>query len=159
MTLRSLRKAMLVALTHKVALPVLRKMRTSIPFPYTGAQLAEMEDGSVGKALFYFHKRNGLQLISQYEQHDVKHVLLGYRATECGEVCLQMFLIGNGNGSLPSLLTAAFGLLLMPDCWSRMYAAFKRGKCAGNINSICWSSSLSQPLISLRNQLNLHRRK
>jgi hypothetical protein len=76
-TLKKIRCACLVALTHNVALPVLKHVRKVKPFPYTKEQLQQMENGTVGKDLADFLGDKQLELTfplctTRYETCDTR---------------------------------------------------------------------------------------
>jgi hypothetical protein len=133
-----LRSALLVYLTHKMALPVLKIIRRPEQFPYCMNQLMQMEDGSLGKALGLFIKEKGLALLPHYARHDLKHILLQYDTTDEGEVCLQCFMLGNGHISFPVIATVLFGLFTMPEHWLAGWYAFKRGRSAASVVNWNW---------------------
>lgn len=136
--LKKIRRFLLVALTHNIALPLLKHFRKVKPFPYTPADLSAMEEGTVGKALFEFLTTKELELLSHYARHDLKHVVLGYDTTEEGELCLQSFMFGNGRVSFPVLATVLFGICTSPEYWKKMRAAYHTGKSCIPIHQWNW---------------------
>src|SRR5437899_986792 len=99
------RTALLVFLTHRIALPVLKIVRNPNHFTYDKNQLRCLPPGSLGNDLYYFLEQRNLPLLTHYARHDLKHVLLGYDTTDAGEACLQSFMLGNGRISFPVLAT------------------------------------------------------
>ncbi|MBC7866093.1 MAG: hypothetical protein H7X88_01050, partial [Gloeobacteraceae cyanobacterium ES-bin-316] len=101
----NIRSKILVYLTHKMALPVLKILRKPEVFPFSKKQLMQFEEGSLGKDLVNFIDDKELELLPYYARHDIKHILFGYDTTDDGEVCLQSFMMGNGHLSFPVVAT------------------------------------------------------
>lgn len=150
------RSALLVFLTHQMALPILKLVRAPEKFPYTRAQLQSFDDGTMGKDLVAFVHHKGLELLPYYARHDMKHILLNYDTTDEGEVCLQCFMLGNGHLSFPVLATVAFGLATMPEHWKKFRAAYKRGQTANAIEHWNWFGILQQPTAQLQAAIFKH---
>lgn len=149
-----IRSAILVCLTHNMALPLLRLIRRSTRFPYTETELLQMPDGSLGNDLMLFLKQRKLQLLPYYAKHDIKHILLQYDTTDEGEVCLQCFMLGNSHISFPVIATVIYGFATMPEYWSRFVKAYKRGKCSIQIKDWKWFEILNQPTNGLIDRIN-----
>jgi len=148
-----IRCACLVALTHNVALPVLKRFRKVKPFPYSQEALQQMTSGTMGKDLADFLHSKELPLLPHYARHDMKHVLLNYDTTEEGELCLQSFMLGNGRISFPVLATVVFGLLTAPEYWKKMYNAYQKGKQCISIHAWNWFDLLPQNTSELRTKI------
>ena len=91
-------------------------------------QLQSLPEGTLGKDIAKCLEKNGLRLVPNYESHDLKHVLLDFKMTPVDEIRMQAFMLGNGNYSIPSFAIFIFGVLLLPDLWSRFYRDFINGK-------------------------------
>jgi len=148
-----IRAAVLVFLTHRLALPVLVLVRRPKPFPYTATDLARLAPGTTGAALAAFLEAHGLQLLRHYEKHDLKHLLFGYPPTDAGEVCLQTFMLGTGHKSFPVLISVIFGILFMPDAHRAMRAAWRRGRQTPSMESTDWAALIPQPLAAVQARL------
>jgi ubiquinone biosynthesis protein Coq4 len=138
-TLVKIRSRLLVCLTHKLALPLLKLVRKPEVFPYHRNQLLAFPEGSLGRSLILMLEENDFQLLTHYAKHDMKHILLGYPTTDKGEVCLQAFMLGNGHISFPVLSTLAFGVLTMPEYWASFCHAYQRGRSAYPIHNWKWN--------------------
>src|SRR4030095_15293109 len=147
------REAILVFLTHKVALPMLKLVRRPNDFTYSENELHSFPSGTLGNDLIIFLKRRNLPLLKHYARHDLKHVLLGYDTTEEGEACLQSFMFGNGRISFPVLATVGYSFLTMPEHWSKMKEAFLQGKKSNPIHSWKWNDLLKEPTEELRGKI------
>lgn len=149
----TLRSAVLVFLTHRVALPMLQTVRRPGGFRYSELELYQMPEGSLGNDLYYFLEKRNLSLMPHYARHDIKHVLLGYDTTDEGEVCLQSFMLGNGRISFPVLATVVYGLVTMPEYWGRMRRAFRKGRASTSFHHWKWNEMVAIPTIELRNRI------
>lgn len=150
-----IRSAVLVFLTHHIALPILKIIRQPQLFPYTREQLSQMQEGSLGRELIAMLDKNNLQLLPYYAKHDIKHILLGYDTTDKGEVCLQCFMLGNGHMSFPVFITVLFGAVAAPEYWGSFVQAYKKGKRSIPINSWKWFEILQEPITALRQKIQL----
>ena len=151
--LQKIRKNILVYLTHKVALPLLKLVRRPNAFTYSEDDLQSLPFGTLGNDLFVFLKQRNLPLLKHYVRHDLKHVLLGYDTTEEGEACLQSFMFGNGRISFPVLATVTYSFITMPEYWSKMKDAFLHGKKSNPIHQWKWNEILKEPTEELRRKI------
>jgi ubiquinone biosynthesis protein Coq4 len=115
MRLNKIRETILVVLTHKIALPMLKLVRIPNEFTYSEDELKSFPSGTLGNDLYIFLRQRNLPLLKHYARHDLKHVLLRYDTTEEGEACLQSFMFGNGRISFPVLATVTYGFITMPE--------------------------------------------
>jgi ubiquinone biosynthesis protein Coq4 len=148
------RSAMLVYLTHRMALPVLRIIRKTEIFPYTRDGLKRFPDETLGKDLYNFLELKQLDLLPYYARHDIKHILLNYDTTDEGEGCLQCFMLGNRHISFPVIATVMYGFITMPEYWGSFKKAFSRGRKCAPISNWKWFDILDQPTASLKQQIN-----
>jgi ubiquinone biosynthesis protein Coq4 len=144
------RAALLVFLTHTMALPLLQLLRNEQKFKYTLAELLALPEGSLGYQLAKFLRDKNLQLLPYYARHDIKHILLGYDTTGEGEVCLQCFMLGNRHVSIPVIATVLYGFVTMPEHWREFKTAFRRGKKCEPISCWKWFEILEVPLKDLQ---------
>ena len=145
-----IRSAILVYLTHGLALPLLKRIRKPEVFPYSENDLLHFPCDSLGYDLIHFLKRKKLPLLPYYARHDIKHILLDYDTTGEGEVCLQCFMLGNGHLSFPVAATVLFGLVTMPEHWAGFVKAFKRGRNCSSISDWKWFDILYCPTQQLK---------
>ncbi|MBK7882731.1 MAG: hypothetical protein IPJ81_02030 [Chitinophagaceae bacterium] len=148
------RSKLLVYLTHKMALPVLRIIRKPEIFPFSLHELERFPDGTLGSDLVYFLHEKKLDLLPYYARHDIKHILLEYDTTDEGEGCLQCFMLGNGHLSFPVIATVLYGLITMPEYWKAFKKAYIRGKKAPPISKWKWFEILKEPTAGLKNKIN-----
>ena len=148
-----IRSAVLVFLTHSIALPILKVVRRPQLFPYNRQQLLQMQNGTMGNALIKMLDDNNLALLPYYAKHDIKHILLGYDTTDKGEVCLQCFMLGNGHISFPVFITVVFGFVAVPEHWGSFTKAYRRGRRSTPIENWKWFEILHEPVVSLQQKL------
>lgn len=148
-----IRSAVLVFLTHSIALPILKVVRRPQLFPYNRQQLLQMQEGTMGNALIKMLDDNNLALLPYYAKHDIKHILLGYDTTDKGEVCLQCFMLGNGHISFPVFITVVFGFVAVPEHWGSFTKAYRRGRRSTPIENWKWFEILHESVVSLQQKL------
>lgn len=144
---------LLVLLTHKIALPVLSKVRKPSVFRHSELELFQMQAGTLGNDLYFFLEKRNLSLMPHYARHDIKHVLLGYDTTEEGEVCLQSFMLGNGRVSFPVLATVIYGFISMPEYRASMKAAFRLGRKCTSFHHWNWDELVTEKTALLRERI------
>jgi len=152
-SLLKFRETILVFLTHKIALPMLKLVRRPNEFTYSEDELRSFPAGTLGNDLFVFLKQRNLPLLKHYARHDLKHVLLGYDTTEEGEACLQSFMSCNGRISFPVLATVTYSFITMPEYWSKMKIAYLQGKKGDPIHPWKWNELLKEPTEELRRKI------
>lgn len=98
--------------------------------------LLKFPDGSVGKILGEFLKKNRLELIAGAESHDLYHVLFSFSTSFRDEVALQFFLNGNGKKSIASFGTSIGAWFIFPLQWNYLKASYVRGKKCMDISKL-----------------------
>ena len=154
--IKAIRLAILVKLTHNLALPLLKKLRKPNKFTHSKIQLSGFPAGTLGKDLSLFLEKRGLPLLPHYARHDIKHVLLDFDTTEEGEVCLQSFMLGNGRVSFPVAATVLYGILTMPEHWKKMRAAYRQGRACHSFHGWDWNEMVYLPTENLRRIIYNH---
>lgn len=149
-----LRSALLVFLTHRMALPLLKKIRKPEYFPYAADALQQFPALTLGYDLVHFLHRKELNLLPYYAKHDIKHILLNYDTTDEGEVCLQCFMLGNGHISFPVAATVLYGLVTMPEYLGSFCKAYRRGRRSVAIKNWPWHLVVLEPTRDLQNKIN-----
>lgn len=149
-----LRSNLLVFLTHNMALPLLRIIRSPEKFPYTKDDLHLLPEGTLGKQLVTMLDSKQLKLLPYYAKHDIKHILLQYDTTDEGEVCLQCFMLGNGHLSFPVVATVMYGAFTMPEYWRSFRKAYRRGARSISINNWEWFNLLDRPTSQLIDEID-----
>ena len=151
--IKKLRSGLLVYLTHRMALPVLRLIRKPELFPFTVEELKNFPDNTLGKDLINFLEIKGLDLLPYYARHDIKHILLEYDTTDEGEGCLQCFMLGNGHLSFPVIATVLYGFVTMPEYWGSFKRAYSRGKKCTPVSDWKWFEILAEKTTDLKHKM------
>lgn len=107
-------------------IPILHKIHGTKGSEALKQELIKYPDGTIGKDLVNMVINKNLDFIPKFESHDLKHFILGYGMNAEDEIKMQAFLLGNGNYTIPCLLFVSLGVL-MPDKWTCIKDAFKRG--------------------------------
>lgn len=152
--IRKLRSKLLVFLTHQLALPILKIIRSPQKFEFTKEALYQLPEGTLGRELVTMLNKKNLRLLPYYAKHDIKHILLQYDTTDEGEVCLQCFMLGNHHLSFPVLATVVFGMITMPEYWNKFNHAYQRGSRCKPIVGWKWFTLLDQPTQLLIHKIN-----
>ena len=121
-----------------------------IPWKTNLKRLAKYPQKSLGNDLYQFLKREKLELMPKFEDHDIMHVLFGYKTTVLGELKMQFFLLGNGKKSLYCLISALIGCIMVPEYWSSYWKEFNAGKNSRNFSKWNFQFLLNEPTILLR---------
>lgn len=116
--------------------------------------LRSLPAGTLGRGVAGILRMNNLHLIPHYENHDLKHVLLGYAMTPEDELKRKAFVFGHGDWSLTCV---GFLLLavLTPEIWPVLHQHYRRGQRTQPI--VGWSPAAyaAQPTAALRQQIGL----
>ena len=91
-------------------------------------ELDKLEEGTLGKEIAKCLKESHLNLVPNYESHDLKHSLLNFKMTPLDEIRMQAFMIGNGNWSIPSLAIFIYGAILLPNKLNLFRKDFQKGR-------------------------------
>ena len=104
------------------------------PWGIYKTELLSYHSDSLGKHLGLFLDKNGFELISKVERHDVYHTLTGYGTKVEDEIALQCLCFGNGKRS-PYLYGAIIlGVSILPDYFKYYYQSYHIGKKANSFH-------------------------
>lgn len=106
---------------------VLESLYDTKPLQHKLWQLRQLENGTIGKSIADLLDDKGYRLIPKFENHDLKHVLLGYEMKMVDEIKMQAFLVGNGNYTFPCLIFLSLGIFY-PTIWRTLPSEYKKGK-------------------------------
>ena len=107
-------------------IPIFQRLYGRAPAGIRLAELQSLPPGTLGRGVADLLARHGLQLIPHYEDHDLKHVLLGYDMTPEDELKLKAFTLGNGDWSLTCVGFLLFAVLT-PEGWPGLLRHYRRG--------------------------------
>ncbi|WP_053970081.1 hypothetical protein [Mangrovimonas sp. ST2L15] len=116
-------------------------------------ELQSCKEGTVGYDIYGMLKKYHLNVIPKFENHDLKHLILGYGMSPLEEIRMQMYLLGNGNYSIYCLLFALSGILF-PKQWRSFYLAFKKGKNRVSILNLTISDCIHMQTEKLKRTYN-----
>lgn len=91
-------------------------------------ELRKLPIGTIGREIANCLDEKKLNLIPNFESHDLKHILLDFEMTPIDEIRMQAFMLGNGNNTFPCVAILTFGTLLLPKYWRVLHKDYKRGK-------------------------------
>lgn len=122
------------------------------PWNITRSQLLQLPTPSLGFHLGCFLLKHNYEPQPHCENHDIFHVLTGYKTDTAQEIALQFFLYGNGKRSPFLLLALIAGLLLYPDAYSLFKGAYHKGFQAKRLYDLDYKALLETSFIQLKNQ-------
>ncbi|MCH2032298.1 MAG: ubiquinone biosynthesis protein COQ4 [Tenacibaculum sp.] len=143
----------IIKLSFDLSVSIIELFSKMEPYKKKVSELRKLEDGTLGKEIAKYLDYNNLNLVPQYESHDLKHILLNYQMTAEDEIRMQAFMIGNGNYSIPSFAILTFGAILLPDLWATFYSDFQKGKKTIGISEWTIEKYATRNLIELRAEL------
>lgn len=108
---------------------------------------------TVGNDIAKMLDEQQLQLIPKFENHDLKHLVLGYGMTSQEEIKMQVYLLGNGNRSIYSILFAGTGLLY-PSEWRNYKEDYRKGKLSVSILKLEIDDCIKKETQSIRSKFN-----
>jgi hypothetical protein len=91
------------------------------------ALIENSAEGTLGRSVWDMLHNKHLDFVPSYENHDLKHALLGYRQEAPEEIRMQAFMFGNAGFSLFSIATFLMFILWTPDVWLEMSYHYRCG--------------------------------
>ena len=92
------------------------------------ALIENSAEGTLGRSVWDMLHAKHLDFVPSYENHDLKHALLGYRQEAPEEIRMQAFMFGNAGFSLFSIATFLMFILWTPDVWLEMPYHYRCGR-------------------------------
>ena len=117
------------------------------------AQLSEYPEGTLGQSWYQFYMQNNFSIYPNYEEHDIAHVLLGFKTTTIEEARMIYFMFGAGKYSYPTLVTMIFGFIIFPEFISTFYQDYKQGTQVVNFTKWDFRHLLNEPIQTLRDMI------
>jgi ubiquinone biosynthesis protein Coq4 len=149
----------IITFSIEKAVPVLNLFRKKSSWKHPLTSIRNFPDQTLGKELALFLDQRKMQLLPQYEVHDVLHVVLNYDTSPTEEFLLQGFMIGNGSSSFGGKVLAYLGMMIIPERIPAFRTAFRRGRQAKSIQLFELENCLEFKLTDLRINLNLPERE
>ncbi len=144
-TLKYLRE-IFVAHSFEVISRLYVRFKTAPAWEVTTRQLLGYPPDSLGYHLGCFLLQHRFEPQPRCENHDVFHVLTGYKIDTTQEIAMQFWLFGNGKRSPFVLLAMLVGLVLYVDGYHAFAKAYSTGKQAYKIHDIDFKKVLATPL-------------
>ena len=135
-------------------IPIFKRLYGPADAAVTLDYLQSLPVGMLGRGVVDMLLANDLHLIPHYENHDLKHVLLGYEMTPEDELKLKAFMFGNGDWSITCV---GFLLLavLTPEIWPVLRRHYWRGRRTQPIVGWSLATYAARPTAALRQQIGL----
>ena len=92
------------------------------------AMLEHCAEHTLGRTVWDMLQAKKLDFVPRYENHDLKHALLGYRQEAPDEIRMQAFMFGNAGFSLFSIATFLMFIPWTPDVWLEMPYHYRCGR-------------------------------
>lgn len=115
------------------------------------SRLRTLDPGTVGREVAELLDRKGYRLIPKFENHDLKHIVLGYEMTMKDEIRMQAFLVGNGNLTLPCLIFLSLGIFY-PSIWKDLPHEYEQGKKTKSISFLTLDNCMTKILKEIREE-------
>jgi hypothetical protein len=122
------RNSVIELVAVKVLFPLAGKIQRKSKGQLPVSVLLQMRPGSFGFALGKHMQKHKLEFIPGFEEHDMKHLLLGYEVTVPGEIRLSAFEYGTGNRSFMTISVFFLGIPLATELWPTLLRDYRHGK-------------------------------
>ncbi|MGJ8683963.1 MAG: hypothetical protein ACSHWW_05030 [Nonlabens sp.] len=115
-------------------------------------QLLSYPSESLGYHLGCFLLQHKFEPQPRCEDHDVFHVLTGFKVDTAQEIAMQFWLWGNGKRSPFVALAMLVGMILYLDQYANFTTALANGKNTAPIHHIDFKQCLSSPISKFKTQ-------
>ncbi len=113
-------------------------------------------ENTVGFHLKKFMEHNKFEFVPWYENHDMKHVILEYKATASDENCMQAFMIGNSGFRPITTFLAILFCIWTPDVWKDLPYHFLIGRLTKPVNKLNIEETIYEDLNEIRKRIGIH---
>jgi hypothetical protein len=121
------------------------------PYVEKQQELKALPLGTAGRAIADLLEEHNMRFIPGFENHDLKHLVLGYGMNTKDELRMQAYLLGNGNRTLPCILFLTLGVLT-PSIWKELHEEYKKGKAGKSILELSLNDCAERNLNELRRE-------
>lgn len=128
------------------------KVKQGTPWNLSTRQLLDFPEDSLGFHLGCFLLQHNFEPQPKCEDHDIFHVLTGYKTDTAQEIALQFFLYGNGKRSPFLSLAMGVGYLLYPDQYATFKVTKEQGRLAPPVYDLDFKALLHKPFKQLKSQ-------
>lgn len=144
-TLKYIRE-ILVGLGFEISSKIYVGFKTGAPWHIHTKQLLSYPQETLGHHLGCFLLQNKFEPQPRCEDHDVFHVLTGYKIDTAQEIAMQFWLWGNGKRSPFVALAMLVGVLFYLDKYDAFTRAYLKGQQSYTIHNIDFKQHLSSPI-------------
>ncbi|MGK4569391.1 hypothetical protein [Flavobacterium sp. 3HN19-14] len=130
---------------------ILEKIYRTAPLEKKLNHLRSLDIDTVGYGVSQLLDERNYRLIPKFENHDLKHLILGYEMTMQDEIKMQAYLIGNGNYTLPCLLFFSL-FLFYPSTWKSLPGEYRNGKSMKSIYFLTLDECKGENLAKIRRE-------
>lgn len=113
--------------------------------------LRTLQLGTVGREVAEMLDNKKYRLIPNFENHDLKHIILDYEMTMKDEIRMQAYLIGNGNLTFPCLIFFSLGVFY-PVIWKDLLKEYQTGKASKSIHFLTLDNCMELQLKDVKNE-------
>ncbi|MEJ7660346.1 MAG: hypothetical protein WKG07_12380 [Hymenobacter sp.] len=135
-------------------IPIFQRLYGRATSGHPAGRIARPAARHLGRGVADLLARHGLQLIPHYEDHDLKHVLLGYDMTPEDKLKLKAFTLGNGDWSLACVGFLLF-TMLTPEGWPGLLRHYRRGRQVPPVFHWKLADYAAHDLVRLRQSIGL----
>lgn len=111
--------------------------------------------GTLGRAVWEMMHAKGLDFVPWYEEHDLKHALLGFRQYAPDEIRMQAFMFGNAGFSTFSVFTFLLFVAWTPDAWPDLRYHYRCGRLTAPVGHWRIADYAHRNLEELRREIGL----
>lgn len=144
-TLKCIRE-LLVGLGFSISSKVYVQFKTGYSWQINTRALLNYPEESLGYHLGCFLLQHKFEPQPRCEDHDVFHVLTGYKIDTAQEIAMQFWLWGNGKRSPFVALAMLVGMVLYLDKYDAFTRAYLKGQQSRKIHNIDFKQHLSSPI-------------
>ena len=134
-----------------ISIRILEKVCKTKPLSDKMNTLRALPEGTVGRSIADMLDRHGYRLIPRFQNHDLKHIVLGYEMIKTDEILMQAYLVGNGNYTIPCMLFL-MNAVFYPSIWPQLIPHYRMGRSANSILHITLEGCMYRDLAGVIQQ-------
>jgi ubiquinone biosynthesis protein Coq4 len=146
-------REILIHHSFEIARKIYVPFKTEIPWKVHTRQLLAYPEESLGYHLGYFLLQHKFEPQPHCEDHDIFHVLTGFKIDTAQEIAMQYWLWGNGKRSPFVLLAILVGAVLYIEQHLLFTDAYLNGKASESIHQLDFKQYLSSPISLFKSTL------
>ena len=118
-------------------------------------QMAVLPQNTLGKHLHQLMAQRKLELVPWYEDHDMKHALLGYEMEAPEEMKMQAFMFGNAGFPVFIIIVTFFFMIWTPEMWPDFRYHYKIGELVKPLKNWKLEYYMAHDLLALRREIGI----